>query len=186
MRRKPSASHCVKKPPPEVYRPDSRVFFSGAQVLRISSVKLPSGRLSMTSRPSSWRNDTDSPLTRQRVSVMSSPCSLQRAGGDGAVALDLHPVDDHRLGRVEVERQVDLPDPERRRGVVLAADQGSGAFTHGSLRMSFLVVVVGAVDYTPCFRLASMKGSRSPSSTFCVLLISTLVRRSLIRLWSST
>ena len=76
MRRKPSASHCVKKPPPEVYRPDRRVFFSGAQVLRISSVKLPSGRLSMTSRPSSWRNDTDSPLTRQRVSVMSSPCSL--------------------------------------------------------------------------------------------------------------
>ena len=39
---------------------------------------------------------------------------------------------------------------------------------------------------TPCFRLAWMKTSRSPSSTFCVLLISTLVRRSLMRLLSST
>ena len=45
MRRKPSASHCVKKPPPEVYRPDSWVFFSGAQVLRISSVKLALGQV---------------------------------------------------------------------------------------------------------------------------------------------
>ena len=45
MRRKPSASHCVKKPPPEVYRPDSWVFFSGAQVLRISSAKLRRGQV---------------------------------------------------------------------------------------------------------------------------------------------
>src|ERR1700732_5011990 len=36
--------------------------------------------------------------------------------------------------------------------------------------------------YTPCLRLAPMKSSRSPSSTAFVLLISTLVRRSLIRL----
>src|ERR1700680_2485748 len=34
--------------------------------------------------------------------------------------------------------------------------------------------------YTPCLRLAPMKSSRSPSSTAFVLLISTLVRRSLI------
>ena len=40
MRRKPSASHCVYKPPPLVYRPLSSVFLAGAQVLRISSVKL--------------------------------------------------------------------------------------------------------------------------------------------------
>ena len=39
---------------------------------------------------------------------------------------------------------------------------------------------------TPAFSDASMKASRSPSSTFCVLLISTLVRRSLMRLLSST
>ena len=44
----------------------------------------------------------------------------------------------------------------------------------------------GCHHHTPCFRLASMSWSRSPSSTFCVLLISTLVRRSLMRLWSST
>ena len=35
--------------------------------------------------------------------------------------------------------------------------------------------------HTPCFRLALMNSSRSPSSTDCVLPISTLVRRSLIR-----
>ena len=31
MRRKPSASHCVKKPPPLVYRPDSSVFLTRAR-----------------------------------------------------------------------------------------------------------------------------------------------------------
>src|SRR5262245_45836881 len=39
---------------------------------------------------------------------------------------------------------------------------------------------------TPCFRLAVMKSSRSPSRTACVLPISTPVRRSLMRDWSST
>src|SRR5713101_5579216 len=40
--------------------------------------------------------------------------------------------------------------------------------------------------YTPCFRLAVMKSSRSPSSTAWVLPTSTPVRRSLMRDWSST
>src|SRR5207249_5885253 len=40
--------------------------------------------------------------------------------------------------------------------------------------------------YTPCLRLAVMKSSRSPSSTDCVLPVSTPVRRSLMRDWSST
>ena len=39
---------------------------------------------------------------------------------------------------------------------------------------------------SPDFRLASMKSSISPSSTFCVSVRSMPVRRSLIRLWSST
>ena len=39
---------------------------------------------------------------------------------------------------------------------------------------------------SPLFRLASTNSSRSPSSTFCVSLRSTPVRRSLIRLWSRT
>ena len=87
MRRKPSASHCVKKPPPEVYRPDSWVFFSGAQVLRISSVNGPSGSsatLSITSCPASWRKDTLSPLTSTRVRFSSSP-SRRRGCGASAV-----------------------------------------------------------------------------------------------------
>nr|VFJ48614.1 MAG: hypothetical protein BECKDK2373C_GA0170839_102223 [Candidatus Kentron sp. DK] len=41
-------------------------------------------------------------------------------------------------------------------------------------------------SYTPCFKLASMNLSRSPSSTAWVLPISTPVRRSLIRDWSNT
>jgi hypothetical protein len=49
-----------------LYRPDSWVFLSGAQVLRISSEKSASGSVSITSWPSSWRNDTDSPLTSTR------------------------------------------------------------------------------------------------------------------------
>ena len=77
MRRKPSASHCVKKPPPEVYSPDRCVFFSGAMVLRISSVNAPSaGGLSMTSEPSSWRKLTLSPLISTRSRFSSSPCSF--------------------------------------------------------------------------------------------------------------
>ncbi len=76
MRRKPSASHCVNSPEPELYSPDSWVFLSGAQVLRISSVKLsPAGGLSITSEPSaSWRNDTLWPSAITRSSVKPSPC----------------------------------------------------------------------------------------------------------------
>ena len=39
---------------------------------------------------------------------------------------------------------------------------------------------------TPCFSDAAMKSSRSPSSTAWVLPTSWLVRRSLMRDWSST
>jgi len=49
-----------------------------------------------------------------------------------------------------------------------------------------LLAVCWLFAYTPCLRLAPMKSSRSPSSTAFVLLISTFVRRSLIRLLSST
>ena len=45
MRRKPSASHCVKKLPPDTYRPDSVVFSAGLQMLVSVSSKL-SGTLS--------------------------------------------------------------------------------------------------------------------------------------------
>jgi hypothetical protein len=84
MRRNPSASHCVNKPPFDVYRPDNCVLRSGAQVLRISSMNGPSGtfcRLSSTSRPSSWRNDTLSPLTSTRSTDRSSPCNLSGCAG---------------------------------------------------------------------------------------------------------
>ena len=42
------------------------------------------------------------------------------------------------------------------------------------------------IAYSPAFRLASMNWSRSPSSTLSVAPTSTLVRRSLMRDWSST
>ena len=40
--------------------------------------------------------------------------------------------------------------------------------------------------YKPALRLASRKASRSPSNTTCGVPVSTWVRRSLIRDWSST
>ena len=46
------------------------------------------------------------------------------------------------------------------------------------LRNQMIVVVV---THNPCFRLACMNSSRSPSRTAVVLPISTLVRRSLMR-----
>ena len=49
MRRKPSASHCVKKLPPDTYRPDSVVFAAGLQML-VSVSSNWSGTLS-SSRP---------------------------------------------------------------------------------------------------------------------------------------
>jgi len=73
MRRKPCASHCVKKPPPEVYRPDSSVFFSGQTVLRISSTNASADGASMTNWPSSWRNDTLWPSTSTRSRFSPSP-----------------------------------------------------------------------------------------------------------------
>src|SRR5690606_15197394 len=105
---------------------------------------------------------------------------------------DLHAVDDQRFCRIEVEGQVDGADPVRRGDIVFATDQLGGAFTHG---LSFFCRGVGEVSkpapprvfaggaraQIPCLRLASMKMSRSPSSTFWVFETSTLVRRSLMR-----
>ena len=46
--------------------------------------------------------------------------------------------------------------------------------------------VLALVHCSPAFRLSVRKGVRSPSSTACVLLVSSPVRRSLMRDWSST
>ena len=84
----PAKPRRVKKPPFEVYRPVSWVFFSGAQVLRISSVNVPGGTPcseSMTSMSSSCRNDTDSPLSSTRVRFSSSPCSFSGWAGTSAL-----------------------------------------------------------------------------------------------------
>src|SRR3982751_456848 len=51
------------------------------------------------------------------------------------------------------------------------------------------LVVIGGISriaHRPAFKEASMKGSRLPSSTLLVSPISTPVRRSLMRDWSST
>jgi hypothetical protein len=76
----------VKKPPADVYRPDSSLFFSGAIVLRISSVNAsePAGG-SITSRPSSWRNDTLWPSISTRRRLSSSPC--RRSGSRSRLPL---------------------------------------------------------------------------------------------------
>jgi hypothetical protein len=63
---------------------------------------------------------------------------------------------------------------------------GAACFTNAPPTPRRLLAVYSTVTYTPCLRLAPMKSSRSPSSTAFVLLISTFVRRSLMRLLSST
>ena len=85
MRRKPCASHCVKKPPLDVYSPDSSVFFSGATVLRISSTNESAAGASITSCSSSWRNETLWPSTSTRSRFSPSPSS--RSGSAGRSAL---------------------------------------------------------------------------------------------------
>jgi hypothetical protein len=81
----------------------------------------------------------------------------------------------------EVVREGDaLPADALELGAALR-DQVVGA---GLARRGLVVVAHGC--YRPCLRLASRNGSRSPSSTAVVLPISTPVRRSLIRDWSST
>ncbi|MNT21217.1 hypothetical protein D3C72_1565490 [compost metagenome] len=78
MRRKPSASHCVKKVPWLTYRPMSCVFLAGQQVVKISSAKgsLPSGKFSSTRRAPSILNEVPWPLTSTRAKFRSSPSSL--------------------------------------------------------------------------------------------------------------
>src|SRR5688572_9057095 len=78
-------------------------------------------------------------------------------------------------------------------GPVHVKNEGAHAchFVHslppeGTFAPWVLIASGGFIHQTPCFNDASMNGSRSPSSTFWVLEISTFVRRSLMRLWSST
>src|SRR5690606_19453870 len=59
-------------------------------------------------------------------------------------------------------------------------------FRHHMVFVDDCRILLLAHRYTPCFRLSDMNGSRSPSSTLWVLPTSRLVRRSLIRDWSST
>ena len=88
MRRKPSASHCVKKPPPEVYRPDSCVFFSGAQVLRISSVKAAVGQVVDHEHAVFVAERHRLAVDQHALQVRSSPCRRSGCAGTRGVALD--------------------------------------------------------------------------------------------------
>ena len=75
MRRKPSASHWVKKESLLTYKPMSLVFFTGTQVVKISSAKgsVPSGRFSSTSWLPSILKLVPWPLTSTRARFSSSP-----------------------------------------------------------------------------------------------------------------
>jgi len=79
MRRKPSASHCVKKVPWLTYRPIRCVFLAGQQVVKISSAKasVPVGRFSSTRREPSILNEVPWPLTSTRARFSSSPSSFR-------------------------------------------------------------------------------------------------------------
>ena len=97
---------------------------------------------------------------------------FERLGRDIRVAAQCHLVQDAGFGRIQIKTQIDGVNPERGGAVVGAVDHGGVAFS--------------GHRQTPCFREASINTSRSPSSTFCVAETSTLVRRSLMRLLSST
>ena len=83
MRRKPSASHCVKNESLLTYRPISLVFLAGAQVVKISSSNgsSPSGRFSSTSWLSSSLNEVPWPFTSTRARFSSSPSSRSGCAG---------------------------------------------------------------------------------------------------------
>ena len=115
-------------------------------------------------------------------------------------ALEHHAAGDGRFHGLRLDLLVGFPAP----GLVqvgcevLAAEvvrEGGAALSQfGELRAplrDYLVFVLlqrllGHRCYTPFFKLAVMKSSRSPSSTLCVSPFSTPVRRSLMRDWSST
>ena len=83
MRRKPSASHCVKNESLLTYRPISLVFLAGVQVVRISSSNgaSPSGRFSSTSWLFSSLNEAPWPFTSTRARSSSSPSSRNACAG---------------------------------------------------------------------------------------------------------
>jgi hypothetical protein len=120
MRRNPSASHWVKKPPPLVYRPDSWVFFSGAQVFRISRVKavLVPERHAL-------------PVSQHAQQGEVFAVEAQGLSGSGRrVALDQHLAGDDGLGRLQIEVQFDGADAKGRRCVVgTLDDHGGGSIT---------------------------------------------------------
>ncbi len=127
--------------------------------------------------------------------VQALAVQAQRLGRALRVAFDRQLARDDGLGGIEVERQVDGADPVGGRRVVLTADQLRRAFAHGFFLLfgweTKSKTAHGSwpragTDHRPCLRLAAMNWSRSPSSTFWVAEVSTLVRRSLMRLWSST
>ncbi len=70
----------------------------------------------------------------------------------------------------------------------LGARGAPGCFvcTKAGIRIGACHAHAPGCAYRPCFRLASMNSSRSPSSTASQLLSSMPVRRSLMRDWSST
>ena len=129
MRRKPSASHWVKKESLLTYRPISWVFLTGAQVVKISSSKgsAPSGRFSSTSWLPSILNEVPAPLTSTRARFSSSPCRRSGCAGHVRVAAQRHLVEHAGLGGVQVERELDRIDPVGRRAVVLATNRDGGA-----------------------------------------------------------
>src|SRR5690606_13664349 len=92
-----------------------------------------------------------------------------------SVAADAHLVEYAGFGWVEVECQVDGIDPPSRCLVVSPLNGCGLSFTQHVIFLS-----------TPCLSEASMNTSKSPSSTFWVAETSTLVRKSLMRLLSST
>src|SRR6266852_7670545 len=89
-------------------------------------------------------------------------------------------------GLVQVGCEVLAAEVVREGGAALSQFGELRAPLRDELVFVLLQRLLGHRCYTPFFRLAVMKSSRSPSSTLCVSPFSTPVRRSLMRDWSST
>ena len=122
MRRKPSASHCVKKLPFDVYRPESSVLSFGAMRVSISSVAgirhVGDQQLVVLDAVAIGAEF----LAVQRDAEQSQRLAIQR---QRRVRLARRGISPHRQARahagrglVEIERQLDGVDQEGRRPVI--------------------------------------------------------------------
>ncbi len=119
MRRKPSASHCVKKVSLLTNRPISLVFLTGQQVVKISSSKRAFGQVVHHQLVAFHPERGALAVDQHARQVQLVAVQAQRLRRHLRVAAQPHAVEHAGLGGVQVEGQVDGVDPVGRGGCSL-------------------------------------------------------------------